>query len=382
MNNEPNIIVNHNNWKSRSDDNYPKNTIIEIESEEYRQTNTNSTEITPDNFILITKHVSVTNTSVYRRWSWNPHSLLLEDPLSIRQFRQENNRYTFRYQYERLKKQARLIGEIPYEDNQTIIFSSPDSIDKTGHYPYYPRVEKIAQLYINNPTLTRGLRKLSAREIQIHTENQFLHEGEYFLRKGQYNELRIPLTPTFPFRFSKSVYFSHETRYIAKDKNCPKSKISQPVQDLSFIGHPRDRNIIVGKISRGQRTTIVNRQPISILKTRTIKGQRDLEWISRLDNIKRERYTELGAKARSVLYFKLLENQNQLEEFINYIESRKRLLIPPKEYKSTTDSQYYYYCNQIFRQDLLNETIIARAKKRLAANKILNTWRVQVNRQR
>jgi hypothetical protein len=118
------------------------------------------------------------------------------------------------------------------------------------------------------------------------------------------------------------------------------------------------------------------------LKIRTIKGQRDLEWISRLDNIKRERYTELGAKARSILYFKLLENQNQPEEFINHIESRKRLLIPPKEYKSTKDNQYYHYCNHIFRHDLLNETIIARAKKRIAANKILNTWRVQINKRR
>ena len=381
MNNQT-IIVNHNNWKSRSDDNYPINTIIEVESEEYRQTNVNSTELTTDNFISITKHIRVKNTSSYG--SWNPHSLLLEDPQSIRSFRLENNRYTPRYKYEILKKQARLIGEIPYEYNHSIIFSHPDRIDKTGYTPYNPRVEQIAQLFINNPTLTQnwGLRKLSTQEIQTHTENQILHEGEYFLRKGQYNELRIPLTPTFPFRFSKSVYFSHETRYIAKDKFCPKSKINQPVQDLSFIGHPKDRNIIVGKISRGQRTKIINTQPTSILKTRTIKGQRDLEWISRLDYIKRKRYTELGAKARSVIYFKLLENQNHLEDFINYIEDRKRLLIPPKEYKSTKDSQYFYYCNHIFRHDLLNETIIARAKKRIAANKILNTWRVQVNRRR
>jgi hypothetical protein len=262
----------------------------------------------------------------------------------------------YRRNYESAKKKARLIGEFPPEFRFCLFESGSNinQIDKTNTKP----------------------RKLTIPEVQRNIENQICGKGEFILSKEHYKELQIPLTPTSPFHIQKSVYFSHETRYIPKDKYCPPSKVRQPISTLGYI----DGKLCIGTVSRGNRELTKPGKLQSILKTRTQHGDHLLQWTSRLEFINNQRFEKYGPHIRRILYFKLLENQPDWDRFITEIETKKLVLHSDQELDNRITSKYQYPIKQFFWHELINETIIARVTNRLAVNKILKAWRSYVKR--
>jgi hypothetical protein len=201
--------------------------------------------------------------------------------------------------------------------------------------------------------------------------NQFLEEAEYFLKRGQYNEYHIPLSPTFRYQTLIAVYFSHETRYIPKDKYCPPTRNIQPLTRLHHVN---------GEVQEGyfyhERRTFNNPgQPQSILLTKTPEAENYSDWLTRLDYIHSCRYTEEGKRVRSILYFKLLETSYNFEDFVTHFDETKALLISDKERRNRIHTRYTYQINRVYRHKLIDKAIITRVRNRFAVNKILKAWR-------
>jgi hypothetical protein len=350
----PNNLIPYRNWKNNSRNYYLKRVTITVPYEEYVPSPNNS-EVNSINFVTTQKRFRVRNSE-----GWEVHSLLQEDRYSDILFLREENYLiysSYRRNYESAKKRARLIGEVPPEFRFCLFKSGSDidQIDKTNTIP----------------------KKLTTREIQQNTENRILEEGEFILTIKDYNELQIPLTPTFPFHLQKSVYFSHETQYIPKDKYCPPSKATQPISTLIYV----NSKLGIGNVSRGNHELTKPGKLQSILKTRTQQGNHLLlEWISRLEFINSERFGKYGPHIRKVLYFKLLKNQPNWENFITEIETKKLVLHSDSELDHRITTKYQYPIKQSFRHELINKTILARVTNRIAVNKILKEWRFYLNR--
>jgi hypothetical protein len=371
------------NWRVNTRYRYPHAITITEDRETYNLPIDGRTTILPTDFSTISRQIRIRDRErdyPDNRRGWIPHTLLLEDNTSLSELQPNPNPFLAtrqRFEYEILKKNARLIGSVPFEFRKDILFIESDRIDKTHNVP-----RQTDSLLHKSPVPTYGqsigLKRLSTERIRKLTKDQFLEEGEYFLRKKQYNEYYIPLTPTFPYRAIKQVYFSHEIRYIPKDKFCPPSRITPPIQDLFHINGV----VHTGYFQRGKRQNTSPGQPQSILLTRTPTGDTELEWYSRFEEINRTRYERAGYRIRSTLYFKLLEHQDNFQGFIDYFDTTKKFIRSPIEALQEKETKYRYHINNIYRNDVINQTIIVRVTNRLAANKILNTWRSWTKKKR
>ena len=354
-------------WRSRSQRTYPIRLEFTIEDEKYCN---NTNKVIPTQR---TTHIVATYRLPHKfdsRYTdhYSPHILFLEAEEDT--FIDPSNgigNYSDIETYHRIKKQIRLLGDIPFEFNKRTLPRIQNS---------YPRSAYI----IDKLNVSRKRpRKLTAREIRI----QSLQENEYYLKKEDYIEVikdlnRIPdpviRTTSLVIRPFKKVYFSHEVKYFPKDRKAPTSDTLPPTKDFTFVGDPSNNTIIIGKTIRGLRAT----QPIetpyqSILKIRSRSRKTNLFWEIKLQRQGEDypHYSDTAPTIRSNLFHELKADQS--EHFIDWFNYTEFTVKDPQELLK----RYLYYINRKFRHDLINETIIARVKNRLAANKILNTWRAQ-----
>ena len=358
------------NWRSRSQRTYPVRLDFTIENEKYC-VDTNKVIPTKRTIHIVASYYLPHKLDLHYSDHYSPHILLLEgeEDTLIDPSNGIGNNSDIRT-YHRIKKQIRLIGDIPFEFNKRTLPRIRNSYPRSAYI-----LDKLNQSW-------KRPRKLTLQEIRTQT----LQEDEYYLKREDYEEVVKDLnrnqgpvicTTSLVIRPIKKVYFSHEVRYFPKDRKIPTSEILPPVKEFTFVGDPLNNTIIIGEAIRGPRRTQLTQPPFqSILKVRTRYTKTNTFWETKLERHGKDYkyYKDISPTIRSNLFHELKTDQS--EHFIDWFKQTEFIAKTPDEILK----RYLYYINRKFRHDLIDEAIITRVKNRLAANKILNTWRVQVNK--
>ena len=358
-------------WRSRSQRIYPYKLDFTVEDERYCL----QTKQFIQNYKVIPLQAQYQEPFDQEN-AYSPHILFLEgeDDTQIDPSNNIGNYLDFR-NYHRIKKQIRLLGDIPFEFNKRTLIRIRHEFQRSAYI-----LDKLYRTYRSR----RRVPRLTTNQI----EEQTLQDNEYFLEKQDYIEVIKDLnrnpdqtirTTNLVIRPIKTVYFSHEIRYFAKDRKVPPSDNLPPIKDFTFIGDPSNQTIIIGKIERGSRDTRTTVPPYqSILKVGSLLTRRNSFWENKLER-QQTRYKHhrvIAPIVRANIFCELkLDNSDNFNDWFN----NTQFIIKNPEGLLRT---YLYYINRKFRHDLINEAIIARVKSTLAANKILNTWRVQVNKRK